>query len=122
MTEIADPAQRELMTAILATVEREHGDDAASWLAMRLGGQPELRALRRAERDKLICQAIALLVALPATQAAERLSRMLDERLRAFDVVAPAGDALADLVDRIASLNDWRPLTWRRIHTIATGN
>ena len=117
-----DPSRRELMAAILATVEREHGDDAANWLAMKLGSQPELRALRRAERDRVICQALRFLAVLPPTQAAERLSRMLDERLRNFGEVTCRPGTLAALADQIIRLNGFAPLTGRRIHAIATGN
>ncbi len=118
MSAIIDPSRRELMAAILATVGREHGDDASAWLAMQLGAQPELRALRRAERDDVIRQAIDLLAPMPLTTAAERLARALEDRLRPADDRAPVPGTLAALADRIVALNGFAPLTGRRINSI----
>lgn len=122
MSAILSPDDAQRMQAVLAAVESTLGRDEAEWLAMRLRGQAEIRASLRVERDRVICQALRLLAALPPTQAAERLSRMLDERLRNFGEVTCRPGTLAELVDRIARLNDFKPLTGRRIHAIATGN
>ncbi len=122
MSAILSPDDAQRMQAVLAAVESTLGRGEAEWLAMRLRGQAEIRASLRVERDRVICQALRLLAALPPTQAAERLSRMLDERLRNFGEVTCRPGTLAELVDRIARLNDFKPLTGRRIHAIATGN
>ncbi|MFT2093112.1 hypothetical protein ACMS1Z_00285 [Acidiphilium multivorum] len=106
------------MAAILTTIEREHGDDAAGWLAMKLGAQPEIRALRRAQRDDVIRQAVELLAPMPITAAAERLARELEHRLRPSDAQPPAPGTLAALADRIIQLNGFAPLTGRRINSI----
>ena len=118
MSAIIDPSRRELMAEILATVEQAHGEEAASWLAMKLGAQPELRALRRAERDDVIRQAVDLLSPMPLTNAAERLARELEDRLRPADDQPPAPGTLAELADRIIQLNGFAPLTGRRINSI----
>ena len=118
MSAIADPSKRELMAAILATVEDAHGPDAAAWLAMHLGAQTEIRALRRAERDDVIREALEHLAFMPMTNAAERLSFLLDERLRTFHEGAPVPGTLDELVDKIARLNGFASLTGRSIYSI----
>ena len=122
MSAILSPDDAQRMQAVLAAVESTLGRGEAEWLAMRLRGQAEIRASLRVERDRVICQALRLLAVLPPTQAAERLSRMLDERLRNFGEVTCRPGTLAALADQIIRLNGFAPLTGRRIHAIATGN
>jgi len=121
MTEIADPARRELMTEILATVEQAHGSDAASWLAMRIGAQPELRAVRIERRDALVRQALRQFGEAPATRAAKLLAEMIEQRLRVSTAAPARQGSLEAMVDDIVTLNSWRSLAWRQLYAIGAG-
>lgn len=112
------PDEKARIEKILAAVEAARGPGEANWLAMRIGAQPALRAVRIVQRDELVRRAFQELDAATPTRAAKILADAIKRRMGDFGNKPPEAGSLDALVDQVIALNSWRPLGWRQIHNI----